>query len=244
MREVAPTRSAAMELADERKLMRQGYEFLNEKRMLLASEMLRQLHDYQERSDRLFTEAKEAANALAAAVERHGLDQLQVYPAPEAPVTPDNERTLFLGLAMLSAGQVAAPASTGRAAIDPSPEAKACQAAFERLVWIAADVGLRASNLRRLAREYQRVERRANALEKVLLPEAEEAMKRIDEQLDTMDREDVIRTRWSNPNFAFQKGNSGKSLKPSAASASPSERSPPKVNTVPSSAPATSQIST
>jgi vacuolar-type H+-ATPase subunit D/Vma8 len=41
MREVLPTRSAAMELADERKLMRQGYEFLDEKRMLLATEMLR-----------------------------------------------------------------------------------------------------------------------------------------------------------------------------------------------------------
>ena len=116
---------------------------------------------------------------------------------PKRQPTPDNERTLFLGLAMLSAGQVPAPAATGRAAIDPSPEAKACQAAFEKLVWTAADVGLRASNLMRLAREYRRTERRAKALEKVLLPEVEEAMKLIDEQLDTMEREEVIRTRWS-----------------------------------------------
>ena len=49
MREITPTRSAVLELADERKLMRQGYDFLDEKRMLLASEMLRQLHDYQKR---------------------------------------------------------------------------------------------------------------------------------------------------------------------------------------------------
>ena len=48
----------------------------------------------------------------------------------------------------------------------------------------------------RLAREYRRTERRANALEKVLLPEVEEAIKLIDEQLDTMEREEVIRTRW------------------------------------------------
>ena len=37
MREVTPTRSVALELADERRLMRQGYEFLDEKRMLLAT---------------------------------------------------------------------------------------------------------------------------------------------------------------------------------------------------------------
>jgi V/A-type H+-transporting ATPase subunit D len=199
MREVTPTRSAAMELADERKLMRQGYEFLDEKRMLLASEMLRQMRDYQERSVRLFAETKGAASALAAAVERHGLDQLQVYPAPEAPATPDNERTQFLGLAMLSAGQPPGAAKTGRVAVDPSPEAKACRTAFEKLLWTAADIGLRAGNLMRLAREYRRTERRANALEKVLLPEVEEAMKLIDEQLDSMEREEVIRTRWSRP---------------------------------------------
>jgi len=210
MREVTPTRSAAMELGDERRLMRQGYEFLDEKRMLLASEMLRQLRDYQERSDRLFAETKDAASALAAAVERHGLDQLQLYPAPEAPATPADERGLFLGLAMLSTGQVPAPAATSRAAIDPSPEAKACRAAFEKLVWTAADIGLRASNLMRLAREYRRIERRANALEKVLLPEVGEAIKLVDEQLDTMEREEVIRTRWSSPGLDVGKGMSPK----------------------------------
>ena len=85
MREVAPTRSAALELADERRLMRQGYEFLDEKRMLLATEMLRQLREYQQALQRLMAETKAAAEALAAAVERHGLDQLQVYPVAAPP---------------------------------------------------------------------------------------------------------------------------------------------------------------
>jgi V/A-type H+-transporting ATPase subunit D len=206
MREVTPTRSAAMALADERKLMRQGYEFLDEKRMLLASEMLRQSRDYQQRFDRLLGETKEAARALVAAVERHGLDQLQVYPAPEEPATSQSERNLFLGLAMLSAGPVPAPLPLGRPPIDPSPEAKAARAAFEKLLWIAADIGLRAGNLTRLAREYRRTERRANALEKVLLPEVEDAIKRIDEQLDTMEREEVVRNQWSSAKMTIAIG--------------------------------------
>lgn len=196
MREVMPTPSAAIELAEERKLMRQGYEFLDEKRMLLATEMLRQLRDYREHFARLVAETKAAADALAAAVERHGIDALQTYPAPVAPSVADNLRTLFLGLPMLSAGEVLVATATAPAAVDPSPEAKACAAAFTQLVLSAADVGVCAGNLTRLAREYRRTERRAEALEKVLLPEVEEAMRRVDELLDTMDRDEAIRTRW------------------------------------------------
>jgi V/A-type H+-transporting ATPase subunit D len=197
MREVTPTRSSAIELADERRLMRQGYEFLDEKRMLLAAEMLRQLRIYQERSDALAADTKAAAAALAAAVERHGLDQLQVYPTPEPPQLPDNARSLFLGIVMMSAGEPPASQAHAPAAIDPSPEAEACRAAFEKLLWAAAELAARAGNLNRLTREYRRTERRAEALEKVLLPEVEVALKQIDEQLDMIEREETIRTRWS-----------------------------------------------
>lgn len=197
MREVAPTRSAAIELADERKLMRQGYDFLDEKRMLLAGEMLRQLKLYQERSQMLADATLTAQAALAAAVERHGLDGVQVYPKPPEPDVADNSRGLFLGLAILAVQEAVETPAEAPAAIDPSPEAKACRAAFERLLALSADTGVRAGNLQRLTREYRRTERRAQALEKVLLPEVEDAMKRVDEQLDTMEREETIRTRWS-----------------------------------------------
>lgn len=197
MREPTPTRATAMALADERRFMRQGYEFLDEKRMLLASEMLRQLRAHQERSAAFTAELEEARRRLAAAVERHGLDQLQVYPAA-APGDPAQiERTMFLGLPMLAVAAAPQPGAGPADAVDPSPEAKACREAFEALLSGAAELAARAGNLQRLAREYRRTERRAAALEKVLLPEVEETMKHIDEQLDNSDREEIIRTRWA-----------------------------------------------
>ena len=202
MREVTPTRSAALELADERRLMRQGYEFLDEKRTLLATEMLRQLRLYQARADGLGEAIKRAADALASAVERHGFDGVQVYPVPEPPELPPNPRTLFLGITMLAVDETSPEARPTPPAVDPSPEAKACRAAFEELLSIATDIGTRSGNLHRLAREYRRTERRAQALEKVLLPEVEQAIKHVDEQLDTMEREENIRTRWA-PNSAM-----------------------------------------
>lgn len=197
MREVTPTRSTALELADERRLMRQGYEFLDEKRMLLATEMLRQLRAYQAQSDAFASSLTSAAAALAAAVERHGLDHLQVYPVPaKPPSAPQGSRSLFLGVPVLALAPPAEGADEAPPALDPSPETKACRAAFAALLQTAAELGMRAANLHRLAREYRRTERRAKALENVLMPEVDEAIRRVDEQLDTMDREDAVHARW------------------------------------------------
>jgi V/A-type H+-transporting ATPase subunit D len=201
MHEVTPTRSTALELADEHRLMRQGYEFLDEKRMLLATEMLRQLRAYQEGSAALMDAVHQASGALAAAVERHGLDHLQVYPVPAtAPPPPGWEHAGFLGIALVIIQPPEEAAAEPPSAIDPSPEATACRAAFAQLLMMAAEVGARSGNLHRLAREYRRTERRANALENVLLPEVKEAMTHVDEQLEMMDREDAIRARWSSRN--------------------------------------------
>ena len=200
MREVTPTRSAALELVDERNLMRQGYRFLDEKRILLATEMLRQLRAYRQISESLARRLESGAGALAAAVQRHGLDQLQVYPIPASP--PDcgaRARTVFLGIPLLEVGRPEPAADSAPGALDPSPEAKACRAAFDELRWTAAELGARAGNLYRLEREYRRTDRRAKALENVLLPEVEDAIRRVDEQLDTMEREETMRVRWSRP---------------------------------------------
>jgi V/A-type H+-transporting ATPase subunit D len=197
MREVTPTRSTALDLADELRLMRQGYEFLDEKRMLLATEMLRQMRQHQAQSEVFEVEMRSAAAALAAAIERHGLDHLQAYPLPPKPsALPQPKRSVFLAVPRLDVSWPAEPPAEVAQALDPSPEAQACRAAFQRLLRLATEIGARAANLHRLAREYRRTERRAKALENVLMPEVEETIKRVDDQLDTMDREETVRTRW------------------------------------------------
>ena len=50
-------------------------------------------------------------------------------------------------------------------------------------------------NLRRLMQEYVRTERRARAIENVLLPEIEYSLKFIDEQLELLDQEEIARVR-------------------------------------------------
>jgi V/A-type H+-transporting ATPase subunit D len=44
--EILATRVAFLELKDERRLVQEGYELLDEKRVLLAAEIMRQLRHY------------------------------------------------------------------------------------------------------------------------------------------------------------------------------------------------------
>ena len=72
---------------------------------------------------------------------------------------------------------------------------RACRAAFAGLLAPLAALAVSAGNLERLASEYRRTERRALALENVLLPEVAQALGRIDEQLTLADQEEAVRIR-------------------------------------------------
>ena len=77
----APTQAAVLELRNEQVVVREAYVFLDEKRLLLASELLRQLRLYQALSKELEALQVRARNAVQIAVMHHGLNGLQVYPA-------------------------------------------------------------------------------------------------------------------------------------------------------------------
>jgi V/A-type H+-transporting ATPase subunit D len=192
MTEVTPTRSAVLEQKDERRAMHEGYVFLDEKCLLLAGEMLRELAHYAA-SQRDFLAAWDAAvAALQAAVARHGLDGLQVY--PPADLTDANvERTprTLMGVTLQDAAFVAGT-ECGPTAIDRSPEAEACRRAFRALVGTAVPLAAVAGNLERLQLEYRRAVRRARALQDVLLPEIDRSIGEIETRLEELEQEDAI----------------------------------------------------
>jgi V/A-type H+/Na+-transporting ATPase subunit D len=195
---LSPTRSAFLELKEERQLVREGFEFLDEKRVILAQEMLRRLQAWREARARYDALHDTAAAALARALGRHGLDGLGIYPVlrlEEASVTLQEHR--FLGVNLLEgafdAGRndklVTPPA------VNPSPEAERCREAFSALVPLAFEMAVMRASLERLVAEYIRTERRARALENVVLPEIEGSLRFMDEQLEAMDQEEAIRVR-------------------------------------------------
>jgi len=192
MSDVSPTRSAVLEMKDERRAMHEGYVFLDEKCLLLAGEILRQLEQHA-RLQREFSAVLEHALArLQAAVARHGLHELQVYP-PTAPVQAPLEvaaRSL-MGVRLQQARWSGRDATAAIAAL-PSPEAEACRQAFAALLAAAAQLAAVSGNLERLSLEYRRSVRRARALQDVMLPELDHSIADIEGRLEELEQEDAI----------------------------------------------------
>jgi len=195
-RELAITRVAFLELKDEQRLVQEGYELLDEKRILLAAEIHRQL--VRLRTLRASSQAAQRAarESVVAALNCHGLDELAVYP----PLSMGEDslrvtRSRLLGLELIDAQlQASAPRGSERP-VNPTPEARACALTHRTWLAIAVELASCCVNLRRLVYEYVRTERRARAIENILLPEIVTGLKVIEEQLESMDHEEIARLR-------------------------------------------------
>jgi len=195
MSDVTPTRAAALELKDERRAMRDGYVFLDEKCLLLAGEILRELARHATLSRALLAAHAAAAASLQAAIGRHGLEGLDVYPTADQStaalaLTPRS----VMGVRLQDAGWQAT-ARPPPPAVHPSPEAEACRHAFVAIIAAAAPLAAVAGNLERLSLEYQRSVRRARALQDVLLPELDRTLWEVETRLAELEQEDAISMR-------------------------------------------------
>jgi V/A-type H+-transporting ATPase subunit D len=194
--EILATRVAFLELKDERRLVQEGYELLDEKRVLLAAEIMRQLRHYGALRTEIGALETAALEALEAAVGMHGFDKLTVEPKLDfGPALIGVHEQSFLGLRLVEAALEEPRQGADDAPRAATPEARGCALAFRRLVIRHVELAACIASQRRLIREYVRTERRARALENVVLPEIDESLHFIEEQLDAVDQEEAVRVR-------------------------------------------------
>jgi len=183
------SRSAFLELRDEEELVQTGYQFLDEKRVQLASEILHQREEYRAARKAFAARCTSAAAALLEAAATLGVDALQVHPATPLAARLSVEAQPFVGLALITARLV------GGTSIDERAEGAVgdCIDAFRAVLAEGAPLAARITNLERLMHEYERTERRVRALENVILPEIHSDLAMMEEHLDLNDQEEVIR---------------------------------------------------
>lgn len=174
--------------------MVEGYQFLDETRLVLAAELLQELKRFEGLQAELDEASAAAYRLLEGALARHGLEGLQAYPAlrPRGAALRSERRTV-LGVST-EAVVLAYPADEPPAVL-ASPEAEACRRAFAALLPQAARLGASRGNLERLSQAYLRTARRARALEDVLLPEVDHTLADLEEALEDLDREEAVRVR-------------------------------------------------
>lgn len=195
MADATPTRGAVLELKDERRAMHDGYVFLDEKCLLLAGEMLRELVLHARAREALQTANDAAVAALQSAVARNGLEGLQVYPAADLATVRLQARIRTLMGVTLQDVELVGESGRAYLAADRSPEAEGCREAFRALLDRATVLGAHAGNLERLAFEYRRSVRRARALQDVLLPECDRTVLELETRLEELEQEDAVSMR-------------------------------------------------
>ena len=196
MSDITPTRSAVIGLKEERRAMHEGYVFLDEKCLLLAGAMLRELRRFDSARLALRAVLAEAGAALAAAVGRHGLQGLQCYPAP-APegMAVDARAHSLLGVPLVDANATQEMADAPEP-VYASAEAQACRGAFLVLTAQLAPMAAMSGNLERLYREYRRSVRKVRALQDVLLPELDRDLHQLETQLEELEQDEALGARW------------------------------------------------
>lgn len=200
----APTRSAVLELKAERVVVGEAYDFLDEKRLLLAAELLRQLADYDRLRQKLEQLRQQAVSALLHAVAQHGLQGLSVYPAAAIETAQfDTATRNFMGVMLADTRLQLPDDSSPDTAASPSSEARACQWVFRKLLVVSSELAGVSGNLYRLLAEYRLTERRARALENVILPEIEQTLHIMTSHLEELEFEDAVRVRVRSQRTAF-----------------------------------------
>jgi V/A-type H+-transporting ATPase subunit D len=206
----APTRSALLALKDEQLVVNEAYVFLDEKRLLLAAELLRQLKQYNKLNDQLKILQIQSRQAMQATLMFHGLEGLQVYPAKSFDeVIFKHETRNFMGVTLVetqltpqktddehvieSNAHAGSAVASNTAASIPSIRVEHCRQLFADIVKQSAIVAGISGNLYRLLSEYRLTERRSRALENVILPEIKQNLSEMTQHLEELDLEDAIR---------------------------------------------------
>ena len=196
MTELTPTRSTFLEIQAELERLAEGYRFLDEKSMLLAHEILRQLGVFEQTLEELTETEKLATAAFDAAVARHGLDNLEAYlPWDISGLQPQVNSSGFLGLTLLGAEfQQEEEPATPETWMN-SPEVHACRLHYLHCLKLQFEQSLTSANLLRLKEEYLRSERRARALDQLIMPQMKKSLRNIEEKLEEIEQEENFSVR-------------------------------------------------
>jgi len=191
--ELPPTKSSLRKLKEDLAFAYEGYDLLNQKRELLAIEIVRRIGEIR----RLEAEFSDVLDELYAAYRIAAIDM-----GSEAiTLKSSSERrgyffhmafTKFMGLKL---PKIRLTFKKSLLTITLTGTTATYDTAKERLrktLQVLAEYAVITKTIIMLSRELKKVQRRVNALEKIFIPQHEEAKKYISDRIEEMEREEIF----------------------------------------------------
>jgi V/A-type H+-transporting ATPase subunit D len=200
MRDI-PSKMALLERRAELALVSQGKSVLEERRDILARELLDLIRQCETLVEAFETYYQTAWQALQYAILRHGITSLMGFEAYFKENAPDkNPHWSMLnraGVNWLEAEKLPEPSvpMTSGSGVR-SPEVQTAFNAFHDLQASGFKLAQSENNLQRMSLAFKSVQQRVNALEHIILPETTRAIKSIEEGLEQIDREHLVGVLW------------------------------------------------
>jgi V/A-type H+-transporting ATPase subunit D len=191
--ELPPTRSSLRKLKQDLAFAHEGYDLLNQKREILALEVVRKIEAIKSIEARFEEALQRLYGAYRDAAVDMGSDALSLQSCLETRgYFLDCRFTKLMGL-KLAEMNLSLKAPKGSLTL-PGTSA-ACDTAREesrKALVILAEYATIMKSIIILSRELKKIQRRVNALEKIFIPQHEEAKKYVAERIDEMEREEIF----------------------------------------------------
>ena len=197
MAEETSSKTELLERRAERELVSEGKAVLEERRDLLAHFMLEQIRHTEKleaERNRIFERARQH---LHRAAMRHGLSGLNRFASKDTCLPPPQwqlENRLGTDWLVDAAEMTEPPPRELVDGIDVSLELEMTVSVFQQLLANLLEVAAAENNLLRLTDAFRRTQRRVNALDHIVLPEITESIRRMEETMDEMERDDLVRS--------------------------------------------------
>ena len=197
MADDAPSKTQLLARRDEKALVDEGRSVLEDRRDLLAHMLVEQLRLTERLVAETGAELRHAGRLFRGSVMRHGIGGLTRLTGHESErATQAWVMENRLGVPFMQASPEALESTDGEMpeswAI--SLELAATLRALHRLLPLLLELAAAENNLLRLVDVFRRTQRRVNALEHIVLPDLARSIKDMEDRMDEMERDDLVRS--------------------------------------------------
>ncbi len=193
---VPPTRSNLLRTRQELRFAREGYEILDQKRVVLAKELVRLANDaeaLQDQMDKLLAQAYRAQEKAMLTMGREHVEWAALAVHRTVDVQVKHRGVMGISLPLIDAA--GEPPTMTYSLGDTSASLDEASAAFREVLSHIPELSRLVTSVWRLAVELRKTQRRVNALEFIFIPQYEETIRFIQSSLEEREREETFRLK-------------------------------------------------
>jgi V/A-type H+-transporting ATPase subunit D len=193
---IPPTRSNLLKTRQELRFAREGYEILDQKRVVLAKELVRLANDaeaLQDKMEKMLAEAYRAQEKAMLTMGREHVEWAALAVHKTVDVQVKYRGVMGISLPLIDAS--GEPPEMTYSLGDTAASLDEASAAFREVVTYIPELSRLVTSVWRLAVELRKTQRRVNALEFIFIPQYEETITFIQSSLEEREREETFRLK-------------------------------------------------